>query len=100
MNDLFDRKNGRGYNKIRKEGVKMEKIKTIANIKRDIETHIGDKVTLRANGGRKKVLVNDGVLESAYPSIFVIRLENDTQRTVTYSYSDVLTKTVQLVFPS
>ena len=78
----------------------MEKIKTIANIRRDIETHIGDKVTLRANGGRKKILVNDGVLESAYPSIFVIRLENDTQRTVTYSYSDVLTKTVQLVFPS
>ena len=88
------------YNKVRKEGVKMEKIKTIATIKRDIERHLGEKVTLRANGGRKKILVNDGVLESAYPSIFVIRLENDTQRTVTYSYSDVLTKTVQLVFPS
>ena len=78
----------------------MEKIKTIAVIKRDIEKHLGDKVTLRANGGRKKILVNDGVIESVYPSIFVIRLENDTQRTVTYSYSDVLTKTVQLVFPS
>lgn len=88
------------YNRIRKEGVRMEKIKTIATIKRDIERHLGEKVTLRANGGRKKILVNDGVLESAYPSIFVIRLENDTQRTVTYSYSDVLTKTVQLVFPS
>ena len=78
----------------------MEKIKTIAVIKKDIEKHLGDKVTLRANGGRKKILVNDGVIESVYPSIFVIRLENDTQRTVTYSYSDVLTKTVQLVFPS
>lgn len=78
----------------------MEKIKTISIIKRDIEKHLGDKVTLRANGGRKKILVNDGVIESVYPSIFVIRLENDTQRTVTYSYSDVLTKTVQLVFPS
>lgn len=78
----------------------MENIKTIANIKQDIENHIGEKVTLKANGGRKKILVNDGVLESAYPSIFVIRLENDTQRKVTYSYSDVLTKTVQLVFPS
>ena len=55
---------------------------------------------MRITGGRKKILVNDGVLESAYPSIFVIRLENDTQRTVTYSYSDVLTKTVQLFFPS
>lgn len=73
---------------------------TIANIKQDIERHLGEKVTLKAIGGRKKILVNDGVLESAYPSIFVIRLDNDTQRTVTYSYSDVLTNTVQLVFPS
>ena len=78
----------------------MERIKTIDNIKRDIETHLGDKVTLRANGGRKKILVNDGIIEGIYPSIFVVRLEDDTQRTVTYSYSDVLTNTVQLVFPS
>lgn len=78
----------------------MERIKTIDNIKRDIETHLGDKVTLRANGGRKKILINDGIIEGIYPSIFVVRLEDDTQRTVTYSYSDVLTNTVQLVFPS
>ena len=76
----------------------MEKVKTIASIKNDIESHVGDKVTLRANGGRKKILVNDGIIESVYPSIFVIRLKNDTQRTVTYSYSDVLTKTVQILF--
>ena len=76
----------------------MEKVKTIAAIKRDIEDHIGDKVTPKANGGRKKILVNNGVIESAHPSIFVVRLENDIQRTVTYSYSDVLTKTVQLYF--
>lgn len=77
----------------------MDKLKTIATIKKDIEKHLGEKVTLKANGGRKKVLVNDGVIESAYPSIFVIRLENDMKRTVTYSYSDVLTQTVQIVFP-
>lgn len=78
----------------------MEKNVNLASIKRNIENHLGEKVTLKANGGRKKILVNDGVIESTYPSIFVIRLENDTQRTVTYSYSDVLTNTVQLVFPS
>ncbi|QAA31410.1 MULTISPECIES: Veg family protein [Clostridium] len=76
----------------------MEKSKTLSSIRRDIEGHIGEKVILKANGGRRKILVNNGVLESVYPSIFVIRLEADTQRTVTYSYSDVLTKTVQLVF--
>ena len=78
----------------------MEETKTIASIKSDIEQHIGDDVTLKANGGRKKILVNDGIIDSVYPSIFVIRLKCDTQRTVTYSYSDVLTKTVQLVFPA
>lgn len=78
----------------------MDKLKTIANIKKDIEKHLGEKVTLKANGGRKKVLVNDGVIEGTYPSIFVVRLENDLKRTVTYSYSDVLTNTVQIVFPS
>ena len=76
----------------------MERLKTIATIKRDIEGHLGEKVTLKANGGRKKILVNNGVIESVYPSIFVVRLESDNERTVTYSYSDVLTNTVQLYF--
>ena len=76
----------------------MEKINVLASIKKDIENHVGERVTLRANGGRRKVLVNNGVIEKTYPSIFVIRLEDDTHRTVTYSYSDVLTKTVQIAF--
>ena len=46
----------------------------------------------------EKILVNDGIIESVHPSIFVVRLDNDTQRTVTYSYSDVLTKTVMLYY--
>lgn len=76
----------------------MEGIKTIATIKQSIEDHVGEKVTLKANGGRKKILVNNGTIESAHPSIFVVRLDNDIQRKVSYSYSDVLTKTVQLDF--
>ena len=76
----------------------MEGNKTLANIRRDIENHVGEKVTLKANGGRKKILVNDGVIERVHPSIFVVRLDNDNQRTVTYSYSDVLTKTVSLYY--
>ena len=36
----------------------MEGNKTLANIRRDIENHVGEKVTLKANGGRKKILVN------------------------------------------
>ncbi|MCY6369858.1 Veg family protein [Clostridium ganghwense] len=76
----------------------MEKINVLAAIKNEIDDHIGEKVTLRANNGRRKIIVSNGVLEKTYTSIFVVRLEDDTQRKVTYSYSDVLTKTVQIDF--
>lgn len=74
----------------------MQRRNVLASIKNEIDDHVGEKVTLRANNGRRKIVVNRGVLEKTYPSIFVVRLQDDTQRTVTYSYSDVLTKTVQI----
>jgi uncharacterized protein Veg len=76
----------------------VEKKNVIDSIKRNIEDHLGEKVILKANSGRKRVVVNNGIIEKTYPSIFVVRLDSDIQRKVTYSYSDVLTKTVQLVF--
>ena len=76
----------------------MNKNRTVSSIKKALESHLGEKVMLKANGGRKRILVNEGILESVYSSIFVVRLQKDAQRTVTYSYSDVLTNTVQLDF--
>lgn len=76
----------------------MERRNILATIKNEMDDHIGEKVTLRANNGRRKIIVSNGILEKTYSSIFVVRLEDDTQRTVTYSYSDVLTKTVQIDF--
>lgn len=68
-------------------------------IKRDIEGCIGEKVQLRANKGRKKSFIREGVLESTYPSIFTVKFENeyDNTRRVSYSYTDILTKAVELV---
>lgn len=71
----------------------------LSQIKRDIETCIGEKVQLKANKGRKKSFIKEGILENTYPSIFVIKFENDyeTTRRVSYSYTDILTKAVELV---
>jgi len=68
-------------------------------IKRDIESCIGEKVQLKANKGRKKAFIKEGVLENTYPSIFVVKFENDYEltRRVSYSYTDILTKAVELV---
>lgn len=71
----------------------------LADIKRDLETHVGAKIRLKANKGRKKVLEREGVLESTYPNIFVVQLTEGDQggRRVSYSYTDLLTETVELV---
>jgi len=37
----------------------LESINVLATIKKDIEKHVGERVTLKANGGRRKVLVNN-----------------------------------------
>jgi len=68
-------------------------------IKKNIETCIGERVQLKANKGRKKAFIKEGVLENSYPSIFIIKFENEyeTTRRVSYSYTDILTKAVELV---
>lgn len=71
----------------------------LAEIKRDLETHVGAKIKLKANKGRKKVLEREGVLEQTYPNIFVVKLSEGDHgdRRVSYSYTDLLTETVELV---
>ncbi len=71
---------------------------TLDQIRKNIEKHLGKKVVLKANKGRKKIVIRHGTIEKTYPSIFVVRVDdvhNNTTR-VSYSYSDVLTSTVKL----
>lgn len=69
-------------------------------IKREIDDHVGERVMLKANGGRKKITVKEGILERTYPNIFTVKIMGNSNdcRTVSYSYSDILTETVQLIF--
>jgi uncharacterized protein Veg len=69
------------------------------DIKRNLEGLVGEKIILRANGGRRKTVERSGVLEETYPSVFVVKLdqaENSFKR-VSYSYADILTETVELM---
>nr|WP_132253119.1 Veg family protein [Natranaerovirga pectinivora] len=71
----------------------------IIQVKRRMDEYVGSRVKVRANKGRKKVVVKEGVLENTYPSIFVVKVQNELQdsyRRVSYSYTDILTHTVEL----
>ena len=71
---------------------------TLAEIKKHVEDLVGEKVRLKANKGRKKVSVKEGILETTYPNIFVVLVDGgyNSVRRVSYSYSDILTETVEI----
>lgn len=71
--------------------------RAISEIRKDLESFVGSKIRLKANRGRNRIVEKEGVLESIYPNIFVVKLnERKVDRRVSYSYADVLTETVEL----
>lgn len=69
------------------------------DIKNSLDELIGEKVLLRANGGRRKTIERTGVLEETYPSVFIVKLDppDGSFKRVSYSYADLLTETVELM---
>lgn len=73
----------------------------INKIKTDLAENVGNKVKFASKKGRKKTIVKSGVIEGAYPGIFVIRMDKNEaleteERLVSYSYADILTHSVEL----
>lgn len=71
---------------------------SVTRIRKDLEQCIGKRVILKANKGRKRTTTKEGILESAYPNLFVVKIANeyDSVRRVSYTYSDILTSTVEV----
>ncbi len=67
----------------------------ISEVRKNIEGCVGQKVLLRGSLGRNKSFEKEGTLLNTYPNIFVVKMD-DTQRNVTYSYTDILTHSVEL----
>ena len=67
----------------------------ITNLKTDINEMIGQKIIVKGSLGRCKTFEKEATIEKAYPNIFVIKYEEEN-RNVTYSYTDILTRTVEV----
>lgn len=73
---------------------------TLAMIKQDFESRIGSQIRVIVRAGRKRTTERNGILKETYPAIFVVDLdqeENAFER-VTFSYTDVLTNSVEVEF--
>ncbi|QIL46126.1 hypothetical protein G7081_03095 [Vagococcus coleopterorum] len=73
---------------------------TLATIKKEMESRIGSKITLVAQTGRKRQTRHSGTLTETYPAVFIVDLDQDDKscERVSYSYTDILTQTVEIEF--
>jgi uncharacterized protein Veg len=87
---------------ISEEGSDLVAAKSVLDeIKKELDLHVGERIRVKANKGRKKIDEKEGILEKTYPHIFVVKIEEGhlSERRVSYSYTDVLTETVELILP-
>jgi len=68
---------------------------TIEKIKENINENLGNKVRVVFNSGRNKIEEFDAVIQESYNFIFIVKTGNENK---SFTYSDVLTRTVELHF--
>lgn len=73
---------------------------SLKTIKSRLDSHLGENLTIVAQAGRKKVVRRRGTLSETFHSVFIVDLdqnENSFER-VSYSYADLLTKSIDIKF--
>ena len=81
-------------------GVKGMIVKTDLDIcRRGMQSFIGKRIRLKSNGGRKRTIIQEGVLDHCYPNVFTVRCARkdvSDHETVSFSYIDILTRVVEI----
>ncbi len=78
--------------------IQIPQTEVVGRIRDDLRSYVGTRMKLRANIGRCKVIEREGILEETHPNLFVVKVDEKRNRTrrVSYSYADILTRTVEL----
>ena len=75
-----------------------QQAKIIDSIRATLEGYVGQKLHVRANMGRSKIVESDGALTQVHPRLFIMEMNRKRGRTArqSYQYVDILTGTVEL----
>ena len=73
----------------------------VAEIKEKLTEMVGDRVKVKANMGRTRVIERMGVIKNVHPAVFIVEVDERRGRKSrqSYQYVDVLTGTVELFDP-
>ena len=73
----------------------------VAEIQEKLTGMVGDRVKVKANMGRTRVIERMGVIKGVHPAVFILEVDERRGRKSrqSYQYVDVLTGTVELFDP-
>lgn len=79
----------------------MQNKRELDKIKSDLKDNIGNKIRFASKKGRKRRTIRNGIIESTYDRVFVIKVDSInedeiSERRVSYTYADILTRNVEL----
>ena len=77
----------------------MVKQADVSKVRKQVHSHVGSRVKVKANKGRNKMDIMEGIISETYPSIFLVKIEDsnhESVKTMSFSYTDILTKDVQM----
>lgn len=69
--------------------------RSLSDIRKIIEAHLGEEVKVRANKGRRRVEERYGIIKETYPCLFTVKVIG-AGHIVSYSYAELLTKEVEV----
>ncbi|MDR1422837.1 MAG: Veg family protein [Coriobacteriales bacterium] len=74
--------------------------KIVDHIHNTLVDHEGQRLKVKANMGRSKILECEGTLTQAHPQLFIMEVERKRGRITrqSYQYVDILTGTVELMY--
>lgn len=75
-----------------------QQVKVVDSIHQKLDEFVGQRLSVRANMGRSKIVESEGVLVQVHPQLFIMEVDRKRGRTSrqSYQYVDVLTGTVEL----
>ena len=70
---------------------------TIESVKKELNNHVGDIVTIKYNLGRNKYEKYDVLIKELYNHIFLVEAGTNENKIIkSFSYSDIITKTIKI----
>lgn len=67
-------------------------------VKEKLNSHIGKEVVIKYNLGRNKYEKYPVIIKELYKNIFLVELNNESREIKSFTYSDVITKTIKIDF--